>query len=155
MNSAKYCTKCKKIIYDDSYICPNCKSELLNVEFNIVGSEQDYKHVKSEEDAAMIIIDNLGIDKSLFEYVKPCEDYSTIRYKGFDFIRIKYTDNSKWIQIPMTTKMRNANMDNPLFEEEKNKNKVFWKSKIRSLLDYKELLLEVISFRDNESKKNN
>ena len=48
----------------------------------------------------------------------------------------------------MSTPMRKANMDNNLFDAEKNKNKVFWKSNINNLLDYKELLLEVIKFRD-------
>ena len=43
-------------------------------------------------------------------------DYSTIRYKGFDFFRIKYTDNAKWIKIPMSTDMKKIYKDNPLFD---------------------------------------
>lgn len=110
--------------------------------------EKDYDHVESEEKAAAIIIDDLGVDKSLFEYAKPCEDYSTIRYNGFDLFRIKYTNNSKWIRIPMSTDMRKKYKDNPLFEVEQNKNKVVWKSNINDLLDYKDILLEVIEFRN-------
>ena len=148
MYSVKYCTKCGTKVESNDRSCPKCGSIISVASFNIKGVEQEYEHVKTEEDAANTIIDNLGVDKSLFEYVKPSEEYSTIRYKGIDFFRIKYTENSKWIQIPMSTPMRKANMDNNLFDAEKNKNKVFWKSNINNLLDYKELLLEVIKFRD-------
>lgn len=116
--------------------------------FKIVGATQEYNHIESEENAANIIIDNLGVDKSLFKYTKPCKDYSTIIYKDYDLFRIKYTDNAKWIRIPMSTDMRKANINNSLFDAEKNKNKVFWKSNINDLNDYKNILLEVINFRD-------
>lgn len=118
------------------------------VKITIQGSTKEYNHVDTEIEAANIIIDDLGLDKSLFKYVKPCDDYSTIQYKGFDFIRIKYTDKSKWIRIPMTTEMRKRYNDNPLFDIEKNKNKVMWKSNIKDLHDYKDILLEVIEFRN-------
>lgn len=118
------------------------------VKITIQGSTKEYNHVDTEIEAANIIIDDLGLDKSLFKYVKPCDDYSTIQYKGFDFIRIKYTDKSKWIRIPMTTEMRKKYNDNPLFDAEKNKNKVMWKSEINNLHDYKDILLEVIEFRN-------
>lgn len=118
------------------------------VKITIQGSTKEYNHVDTEIEAANIIIDDLGLDKSLFKYVKPCDDYSTIQYKGFDFIRIKYTDKSKWIKIPMTTEMRRKYNDNPLFDIEKNKNKVMWKSNIKDLHDYKDILLEVIEFRN-------
>jgi len=118
------------------------------INITIQGSTKEYNHVDTEVEAANIIIDDLGIDKSLFNYTKPCEDYSTIQYKGFDLIRIKYTNNSKWIRIPMTTEMRKKYNDDPLFDAEKNKNKVMWKSIIKDLKDYKEILLEVIEFRN-------
>lgn len=114
----------------------------------IQGKTQEYEHVDTEIEAANTIINDLGIDKSLFKYVKPCEDYSTIQYKGYDFIRIKYTDKSKWIRIPMTTEMRKKYKDDSLFDAEKNKNKVMWKSNIENLHDYKNILLEVIKIRD-------
>ena len=118
------------------------------INITIQGSTKEYNHVDTEIEAANIIIDDLGIDKSLFNYIKPCEDYSTIQYKGFDLIRIKYTNNSKWIRIPMTTEMRKKYNNDPLFDAEKNKNKVMWKSNIKDLKDYKEILLEVIEIRN-------
>lgn len=156
MYSVRYCTKCGTKLVENAKYCTNCGNQVLfAVKINVGGVEQDYQHVKSEEEAANKIIDDLGIDKSLFEYVKPSQEYSTIRYKGFDLFRIKYTDNTNWIQVPMTTQMRKANMDNPLFDIEKNKNKVFWKSNINNLLDYKDLLLQTIDFREKETQKKN
>ena len=153
MYSIKFCTKCGKKVESSDKYCSKCGSPLFFASINIKGVEQEYNHVKTEEDAANAIIDDLGVDKSLFEYAKPSMEYSTIRYKGFDLFRIKYTDNSKWIEVPMTTPMRKANKDNKLFDAEKNKNKVFWKSNINNLLDYKELLLETIDFREKEEQK--
>lgn len=153
MYSVKFCTKCGTKIEENAKYCSKCGSPLFIASINIKGVEQEYEHVKTEEDAANTIIDDLGVDKSLFEYAKPSMEYSTIRYKGFDLFRIKYTDNSKWIEVPMTTPMRKANKDNKLFDAEKNKNKVFWKSNINNLLDYKELLLETIDFREKEEQK--
>jgi len=121
----------------------------------IIGSTREYEHVESEKEAANIIIDDLGLDKSLFKYIKPCEDYSTIQYvDGADIFRIKYTDKTKWIQVLMTTDMRKKYKDNPLFDAEKKKSKVFWKSKINDLHDYKDIILEGISYRDEDKKKN-
>ena len=155
MYKVSYCTKCGTKVEENARYCTHCGGQLFVATLNIGGVEQDYEHVKTEEEAAKTIIDDLGIDKSLFEYVKPSQEYSTIRYKGFDLFRIKYTDNTKWIQVPMTTQMRKENMDNPLFDVEKNKNKVFWKSNITNLLDYKDLLLETIDFREKEAQKKN
>lgn len=148
MYSVRYCTKCGTKVEENAKFCGKCGNPLSIASFTIKGVEQDYEHVKSEEDAANTIIEDLGVDKSLFEYAKPSEDYSTIRYKGFDFFRIKYTGNTKWIRIPMSTNMRKVYKNNPLFEAEPNKNKVMWKSNINNLLDYKDILLEVIQFRD-------
>lgn len=156
MYSVKYCTKCGAKIEENAKYCTKCGNKVLfAVTINVGGVEREYEHVNSEEEAANIIVDDLGIDKSFFEYAKPSLEYSTMRYKGFDLFRIKYTDNTKWIQVPMTTPMRKANKDNPLFDAEQNKNKVFWKSNINNLLDYKELLLETINFREKEEQKKN
>lgn len=151
MATMNFCTKCgKKIENKNNKFCTNCGNRLFSFTLTIQGVEQDNEPVESEKEAANTIIDDLGIDKSLFEYAKPSLDYSTIRYKGIDLFRIKYTDNTKWIRIPMTTPMRKRNMNNPLFDAEPNKNKVFWKSDINNLLDYKEYLIEMINIRDEK-----
>lgn len=156
MYVAKYCTKCGAKLVENAKYCIKCGNKVLTyTKIYVEGVEREYEHVKEEEDAANIIVDDLGLDKSLFEYAKPSMEYSTMRYKGVDLFRIKYSNNTKWIQVPMTTQMRKANKDNPLFDAEPNKNKVFWKSNIKNLLDYKELLLETIYFREKEEQKKN
>lgn len=155
MSSITFCRKCGKKIEGDSKTCDKCGSDLFTFRIYVNSAVEEKEHVEAEEEAANTIIDDLGIDKSLFKYVKPSDDYSTIQYKGFDLFRIKYTENTKWIQLPLTTQMRKANKDNKLFDAEPNKNKVFWKSNINNLHDYKELLLETIDFREKEEQKKN
>lgn len=120
----------------------------------IIGATKEYEHVDAEIEAANTIIDDLEIDKSLFICVKPCEDYSTVRYNNeeIDLFRIKYTDKSKWIGILTTPDIRRKYIDDPLFEAQRNKNKVMWKSNIKDLHDYKGILLEVIEFRNTQKK---
>lgn len=110
----------------------------------IKGSTQEYEHVDSEMEAANTIIDDLGLDKSLFKYIKPSEDYSTIQYNDYDLFRIKYTERAKWIQILMPNDMRVEYKDDPLFEAQKKKNVLMWKSNINDLHDYKDFLLGAI-----------
>lgn len=119
---------------------------------NIKGVRQEYEHVAEEDEAANIIINDLGIDKSLLKCIKPCEDYTTIQYKDGDLIRIKYTDKVKWIRVRTTPEIREKYKDDPLFDAEKSKNKVMWKSNIENLHDYKNILLETIKIIDEYNK---
>ena len=120
----------------------------------IQGATQEYAHVDAEIETANTIIDDLGIDKTLFKYVKPCEDYSTIQYiDDVDLFRIKYTDNAKWIKVYMPPELKKKYMDDPLFDAEKKKTGVFWKSNINDLHDYKDIILEGIEIRNKNIKK--
>lgn len=148
MYKVNFCSKCGTKVEDNSKYCSKCGNPLFLASFTIQGVGIDYQPVSTEIEAANTIINDLGIDKSLFKYVKPSENYSTIQYKDFDFIRLKYTADTKWIQIPMSTEMRKKYKDEPLFDAEPNKNKVMWKSNIKDLHDYKKILLEVIEFRN-------
>ncbi len=153
MYKMNFCTKCgKKIENTNNRYCTNCGNPLFSVDFKIRGVNE-YDKVESEEEAASIILDDLNVDKSLFKYDKPSKDYSTIKYYDYDFFRIKYTDNTKWIKIPLfTNDIINSNMDNPLFDAENNKKSLYWKSNINDLKDYKELLLEAKNFIDKQKK---
>lgn len=148
MYKIKFCSNCGSKVEEDSKYCGKCGNLLYSVSFNIQGTTNEYEFVDTEIEAADTIIDNLGIDKSLFKYVKPSNDYTTIQYKDYDFVRLKYTNNAKWIKIPMSTEMKKKYKDNSLFDAEENKNKVMWKSNIKDLHDYKNILLEVIEFRN-------
>lgn len=152
MQTINFCTNCGTKVIEGNKYCTNCGNPLYSVSFNIKGVNQ-YDKVESEEEAANIILDDLGVDKSLFRYDKPCKDYSSIKYGDYDFFRIKYTDNTKWIKIPLfSNDIINANIDNPLFEAENNKKSLYWKSTINDLKDYKELLLIAKDFIDKQKK---
>lgn len=58
------------------------------------------------------------------------EDYTTLQLYDVDLIRIKYTDRSKWISIILSKEDRKNNINNPLFDAQKKKTQLFWKSNI-------------------------
>lgn len=99
------------------------KNELLK--------DKDLTINQKEKDLLEQII-NAIIDEFIisdFNIVKNCNDYSTLQYKQRDLVRIKYTNNSKWISLLMVDKKcKEDNINNPIFENEKNKNKLHWKS---------------------------
>ena len=74
------------------------------------------------------IAKDIGIEN--FELVNNSEDYTTLKYNDYDLIRLKYTDNAKWISIFLTKEDKSLNIDNILFAAQKNKNQLFWKSDI-------------------------
>ena len=139
-----YCTKCGNKLKDNDKFCTRCGTKQFVSSIQIIGSTRDYEHNSDEEETANIIIDDLGIDKSLFEYKKSCEDYSTIAYKNFDLFRLKYTNNTRWIKVYINPSYKKEFIDNEIFSAQTNKNQIYWKSNIKSIFDYKEILLKGI-----------
>lgn len=73
-----------------------------------------------------------NFESTNFKIVKNCKDYTTLQYKMIDIVRIKYTDRAKWITISMADNdCARENINNPLFNNEKNKNKAHWKSSLK------------------------
>lgn len=79
------------------------------------------------------ILETIAKDLDLKDYiiVANSDDYTTMQYKQIDLVRIKYTERAKWISICLTPEDKKENINNPLFEAQKNKNQVFWKSNIK------------------------
>ena len=88
---------------------------------------------QSEIDLLNKIATDIGI--SDFEIVNNTEDYTTLKYKEYDLVRLKYTDKAKWISLFLTKDDKSSNIDNPLFEVQKNKKQLFWKSNITQDVD--------------------
>lgn len=57
-------------------------------------------------------------------------DYTTLNYKGFDIVRIKYTNKSKWISIFLSDEDKKIYNNSALFEAQKKKTQLHWKSKL-------------------------
>lgn len=85
-----------------------------------------------EKQILEIIIDSLKekFGKDNFKIEAKSDDYLTLLYKNGDIVRIKYSDRSKWISIFIPPKYRKEFENDMLFETQKNKNQLFWKSTI-------------------------
>lgn len=78
--------------------------------------------------------------------VRNSDDYVSVVFGEYnDFLRFKFTDRAKWISLRLSPEDRKLNKDNPLFDSQKNKNQLHWKSNIHSISD-------LDSFRDLVSR---
>lgn len=96
----------------------NTEKEINEAECNILNS------IKKEL--------SVSFDAINFKIAKNSDDYSTLQYKNIDIARIKYTDRAKWISIFISDECKKDIINNPLFNKEKNKNKVHWKSDLKN-----------------------
>lgn len=77
------------------------------------------------------------IDTSLIRVERRSDAYvSAIYGENNNFLRFKLSDKTKWISIFLTFDDKKDNMDNPLFEAQKNKKQFHWKSKLSNSKDY-------------------
>ena len=108
-------------------------------------SSGDKPQNEDENRIIYAILDKLDVDTEMCKIEKNSTDYTTLKYKQYDLLRIKYTNGAKWIKILMVNKeIKNEYMDNPLFEAQKNKNEIMWKSTIDNIDDYIDILNKVI-----------
>lgn len=87
-----------------------------------------------------------------FSIEKNSNDYTTLKYKLYDLIRVKIGVNSQWISCFMADKeLKKKYIDSPLFEMQKNKNQLHWKSKLSNINDYIEIIKTHIDFIDKQN----
>ena len=104
-----------------------------NKEVSILIGKQDEKQPSNSYDDEVSILNNF-IDSYLSDYkdklkiVNNTDSYTTLQYNEMDLIRLKYSDNTKWITIFIPPKFKNEYIDNELFITQKNKNQLHWKS---------------------------
>ena len=85
-----------------------------------------------EYDILNKIINKLNLDKNDFIIISNTSDYLTLQYKNFDIVRVKYTDRTKWLSILILGDNKNNNLNNPIFDLQKNKSQLHWKSKLEN-----------------------
>lgn len=103
------------------------------MEINIlIGKQKEYENPNAEIEEGILkeYSKNFDIETTI---AHNCKDYTTLKYKDYDIVRLKYGDLSKWIEVFVRDKKKY--MDNPLFEAQKNKNQLYWKSKINTIED--------------------
>lgn len=115
------------------------------MEFNLlIGKKQEYENPNAEIEGSILTeyAKNFDVETTI---VHNCKDYTTLKYKDYDIARLKYGNISKWIQIFILD--RKKYIDNLLFEAQKNKNQIMWKSIINTIEDldkYTDILKETI-----------
>ena len=92
-----------------------------------------------------LILEDLNYPSNEFKIVKNSNEYTTLKYKEYDLFRIKVADYS-WISIFIPPTIKSKYNDSPLFYDEPKKTHLHWKSYIKNIYDYKEVLLDGIEF---------
>ena len=100
------------------------------------------------------ILNNLKDELNLKEAIINVNttDYSTLNYKKYDIVRLKYTDRSKWISLFLTSQDKKAYENSPLFAAQKKKTQLFWKSNILNddLSEYYNIIKNKCNEIDNQ-----
>lgn len=119
----------------------------IGFDFNkgVIISSGDKPHNEDEDRVIYSILDKLDINKSYCRIEKNSDDYTTLKYKDYDLIRIKYTTNTQWIKILFIDKELKAKYnDDPLFAAQTKKTELMWKSVINNIYDYNDILKQVV-----------
>lgn len=83
-----------------------------------------------------------SVDISDLRLEKRSDDYTSLIYGEYnDFLRFRLSTRTKWLSLRLPFDVQVNNMDNPLFDAQKNKKQFHWKAKLNSLED-------VASFKD-------
>lgn len=106
----------------------------IGYDFNKKEIITNFKTINMKENE---ILEKIAKDIKIDNYViiNNSTDYTTLKYKDYDLVRLKYTESSKWISLFLTKEDKNNNINNILFDAQKNKNQLFWKSNINSDID--------------------
>ena len=118
----------------------------------LIGKKQEYVNPndEGEEEILKRFIKNFNCDLKILHN---SSNYSTVQYHDFDLMRLKYGDKAKWVEICIPSEIKKKYIDNPLFDAEKNKNRVFWKAninKVEDLNNFIDIIYENIQIRDEQ-----
>lgn len=133
----------------------------IGIKFSHYGEERDVDLNEEEVQAVELIFEILKdtvVNTNKLEVVRKSSSYATIVLRGndfdFDFVRFKFTDKTKWITLNLSKNDRITYKDDPLFEAQKKKTQIHWKSALRNiedLLKYKNLMIN--SYSEYVSRK--
>ena len=130
------------------------KWEFKNAEFSILVGRKEEPKLSESYNQEVDILNNF-IDAYLCDYkdkitiVSNTSDYTTLQYDEMDLIRLKYSDKTKWITIFIAPSIKKEYIDNPLFNSQKNKNQLHWKSIISDksdLSNFNDICIKDIEF---------
>lgn len=115
----------------------------------IITNEEKPKNL-DESEMLERIIKELNLTDCSIE--KRCMSYTTLVYKEYDIVRLRYSYTTKWISILLTKEDKKKYIDSPLFQMQENKRQVHWKSKLEddNLEPYYELIKNECHFIDKQ-----
>lgn len=73
-----------------------------------------------------------GREISKFKIERRADEYLSLFYGNNNFLRVKYTEKSKWISFFLSNEDRVIYKDSPLFDMTEDKNTLHWKARIYS-----------------------
>lgn len=118
----------------------------------LVGRKEEKKESNSYDTEVDILTDfiesYLSDYKDKLDIVSNCDKYTTLKYGDYDLIRLKYSDNTKWLTIFINPKMKEDFENSELFISQKNKNQLHWKSILSDRTDLSKFV--DIAIRDIE-----
>lgn len=137
---------------------------MSGIKFSQYGEELNINLNEEETQAIKLILEMLEdtvINIEKLEVTRKSESYATIVLRGndwdFDFVRFKFTDKTKWISLNLSKADRVAYKDDALFEAQKKKTQIQWKSVLQSngeLPNYKNLMVNSYNECINREKNN-
>lgn len=126
----------------------------MNIGYDFINNEviKNNKAINLEEEKILdLFLNELSntYNKNDFKIIANSDDYLTLQYKEIDIARVKYTERAKWVSILMTNECSKENLDNPLFEKQKNKNQAQWKSDFNGNIEpYLSFLIKACEWLD-------
>ena len=121
----------------------------IYVKSNIDGYEID----ESSDEVIIIknIINHMGLDFNNFKLSKTAEYYTTLKYGEYDLMRLHSDNLSSWVKLPIFDKDKYLN--DPRFEEFKNKNQMYWELPITNMYGFEDILRDAINYIDTQKNE--
>lgn len=74
-----------------------------------------------------------SVDNNKLRIERRSNSYISIFYGNNDFLRLKFSEKTKWISIRLSQEDMKLNLNNPLFAAQTNKNQFHWKARVSSI----------------------
>lgn len=80
------------------------------------------------------ILIRAGAKPESVRLIRKSDSYLTVICRG-EIVRFKYTERARWISIQIVDSVRSNYESDSLFDSQKNKGQLFWKSSISDISD--------------------
>ena len=127
----------------------------IDFEF-LVGKKEEYENPNANDEEKILNEYAKNFKSKDFYIEHNSSNYTTLCYHEYDIIRLKYGSIAKWIEIFIVPKYKEKYINDSLFDEQENKNQLYWHSSIQNIQDlnkFKDIVKEDMKFIDEEANK--